>query len=195
LRRKKIDRRIRKTEQQLQTGLAQLLLEKSVDKITVCELSDLVDINRGTFYLHYKDVFDMLDQIETEILKDFCVLLNDYSSIFESCNTRPVLIDAFRFIAENEEMLHVLLCEPGHLTFLNRLQAAFKENFFEYRLEKHHTEVSREIEYFYSYLVAGCMGLMIQWLNAGMKDSPEQMAKFTEIIILEGFKFFEAKVV
>ncbi|WP_373483407.1 TetR/AcrR family transcriptional regulator [Acetobacterium sp.] len=193
MRRKKIDRRIRKTEQQLQTGLAQLLLEKSVEKITVSELSDLVDINRGTFYLHYKDVFDMLDQIENEIFIDFCTLLNRYASIFERSNTRPFLIDAFRFIAENDEMLHVLLCKPGHLAFLNRLQAVFKENFFEHWLEKYHPKVSPQIEYFYSYILSGCMGIMIQWLNTGMKESPEQMAKFTEIIIFEGFKFFETK--
>jgi AcrR family transcriptional regulator len=192
---KKIDRRIRKTEQQLQSGLAQLLLKKNIDKITVRELSDLVDINRGTFYLHYKDIFDLRDQIENEIYEDFCALLNRYASIIMSCNTRPFLIDMFCFIAKNEEMMHVIVSKPGDCSFLNRLQAVYKDKFFEHWLEQYHTEASKEIEYFYSYLLSGCMGLMIHWLNTGMKEPPEQMAKLTEIMILEGISFFESRLV
>jgi AcrR family transcriptional regulator len=44
---------------------------KSIQDITVRELSDLVDINRATFYLHYKNVFDMVEQIENEMIENF----------------------------------------------------------------------------------------------------------------------------
>lgn len=61
---KKVDRRVRKTKRQLRQALTQLLQQKPIKDITVREIADLVDINRGTFYLHYKDVYDMLEQIE-----------------------------------------------------------------------------------------------------------------------------------
>ena len=57
------DRRIRKTRAVLKSSLLSLMKEKSVKHITVKELCDKADINRGTFYLHYTDVFDMLEQI------------------------------------------------------------------------------------------------------------------------------------
>ena len=52
-----VDRRVRKTKKLLLDGLTQLMQTKDVSEISVKELSDLVDINRGTFYLHYRDIF------------------------------------------------------------------------------------------------------------------------------------------
>ena len=64
---KTVDRRVRKTKNQLRQGLARLMLEKSLKEITVKELTDLVDMNRGTFYLHYRDIYDLYAQIEAEL--------------------------------------------------------------------------------------------------------------------------------
>ena len=61
---KKSDRRIRRTKALLRHGLAQLMSEKSVNEVTVKELVDLVDINRSTFYLHYTDIYNMLEKVE-----------------------------------------------------------------------------------------------------------------------------------
>lgn len=57
-----VDRRVRKTRRQLRECLITLLKEKKVQDITVRELTDMADLNRGTFYLHYKDVFDLLEK-------------------------------------------------------------------------------------------------------------------------------------
>ncbi len=59
-----LDRRVRKTRRQLKECLTRLLKEKKIQDITVRELAEMADINRGTFYLHYKDVFDLMDQIK-----------------------------------------------------------------------------------------------------------------------------------
>ena len=65
-----MDRRVVRTRQQLRGALTELLKTKSVQDITVCELADKVNISRGTFYLHYKNVFDMLEKIEQEMLEE-----------------------------------------------------------------------------------------------------------------------------
>ena len=61
------DRRIRKTRSALRRCLSALLLKKPVKDISVRELTELADINRGTFYLHYHDVFDLLQNLEEEM--------------------------------------------------------------------------------------------------------------------------------
>ena len=66
----KVDRRVRKTKSQLREGLARLMLQKSIKEITVKELVDEVDINRSTFYLHYTDIYQMLQQIEEDALEE-----------------------------------------------------------------------------------------------------------------------------
>ena len=57
---KKEDRRVRRTRKILTQALTELLQQKQVNEITVKELTDLADMNRGTFYLYYKDIFDSL---------------------------------------------------------------------------------------------------------------------------------------
>ena len=53
---KKIDKRAQKTRKALQGALAVMLDEKVLRKITVQEVADLADVNRVTFYKHYKDI-------------------------------------------------------------------------------------------------------------------------------------------
>ena len=66
------DRRVRKTKKRLcRRALAALWPEKPLKSITVREISELADINRGTFYLHYSDVFDMVEKLQNDILKKF----------------------------------------------------------------------------------------------------------------------------
>ena len=55
---------------QLRQGLARLMQKKSIKEITVKELVDEVDINRSTFYLHYTDIYQMLEKIEEEAMAD-----------------------------------------------------------------------------------------------------------------------------
>ena len=64
------DIRVRRTKKLLRKGGAELGKTKSVNKITIKELTDLVEINRGTFYLHYKDVYDLVDSIENELYEE-----------------------------------------------------------------------------------------------------------------------------
>jgi AcrR family transcriptional regulator len=47
-----MDRRVRKTRTMLRLCLARLLKEKKIQEISVKEISEMADINRGTFYLH-----------------------------------------------------------------------------------------------------------------------------------------------
>jgi AcrR family transcriptional regulator len=63
------DRRVRQTKKQLRGALTQLLLEKDISHITVRDVADLADVNRGTFCAHYSDVYDLLHQLEEELLQ------------------------------------------------------------------------------------------------------------------------------
>ena len=53
--------RIQKTKRAIYGALEELLLEKSINKITVTELAKRAEINKGTFYLHYKDIYDLYE--------------------------------------------------------------------------------------------------------------------------------------
>ena len=75
---KKTDRRIQKTKTQLRAGLAKLMQTKSLKEITVKELVEEVDINRSTFYLHYTDIYQMLESIETELQEEIKAIIENH---------------------------------------------------------------------------------------------------------------------
>lgn len=88
-----------------ETGADSLMKEKSVKDITVRELSELCDINRGTFYAHYANVFDMVDKIESEMVAHLNNALD--ACCLENPNMRllPLLEEIFSFVAEYADMV------------------------------------------------------------------------------------------
>lgn len=65
-----MDRRIQKTKDAIIKAFVELMAEKNFEQITINEIADRADVNRGTVYLHYVDKYDLLDQcIETHLNK------------------------------------------------------------------------------------------------------------------------------
>lgn len=64
---RKPDRRTAQTQHAIKTALLELMKDKAFSRISVTELCHHININRGTFYLHYYDLYDVLDDILTEI--------------------------------------------------------------------------------------------------------------------------------
>ncbi len=67
----KVDRRIKKTKKAIRNAFALLLSEKNINDITVKDIADKADINRKTFYNYYSGVYQVVDEIENEILLTF----------------------------------------------------------------------------------------------------------------------------
>ena len=69
------DRRAQKTRKAIRDALAELMTEKELDKVTVTDITAIADINRGTFYKHYLDIYDLYDKTEQEILVEIGMLV------------------------------------------------------------------------------------------------------------------------
>lgn len=65
-----VDRRILRTKIAFHDALVHLIEEKGFDKLSVTDITTYANVNRGTFYLHYVDKYDLLDQIEAELIQD-----------------------------------------------------------------------------------------------------------------------------
>ena len=63
-----MDIRIEKTERAIRNAFLELRAAKPLEKITVKELCSLACINKSTFYSHYKDIYDLSDQLETDVV-------------------------------------------------------------------------------------------------------------------------------
>ena len=174
------DRRVRKTRAVLKQSLIALMKEKSINHITVKELCEKSDINRGTFYLHYRDVFDLFEQVEMEFFNNLKEVLDESKKDIVSLKDTH-LEPMFRFILDNNAFFLVMLSEHGDLSVTRQL--------FKYiydRVIQIYGKESAMVEHCYFFIVYGCVGLILNWLNTGAKESPATMASLAENIILNG---------
>ena len=186
-----VDRRVRKTRRQLRECLITLLKEKKVQDITVRELTDMADLNRGTFYLHYKDVFDLLEKTEAELQEDFNQLVCKHDAV--DLKQRPSVIfnEIYSLVYDNADLIEILLGENGDLNFVNRLKQLIREKCLKDWMEVFRSGNAAAFDAFFSFIVSGCIGLIQYWLQTGLKETPEQMAKLTEHIITKGIGVLE----
>ncbi len=189
---KKMDRRVRKTRRQLRQALTVLMKEKPVKDITVREIADMVDINRGTFYLHYRDVYDMLEQIENEIFDEFNALINAKPILEGEKQPMLALRDIFTYFAANADMAIALIGPHGDQAFLSKLKNLLRDKCLHEWMQAYHTANAETFDYFYAFAVYGCIGLFQHWLETGMREPPERMAALAEQIILSGVQVLTA---
>ena len=183
---KKEDRRVRRTKKLLTQALTELLQKKQVNEITVKELTDLADMNRGTFYMYYRDIFDMLEKIEDELFQKLDVIAQSHEHGDPTQQVKPILLDLFRFIEENQEMCRVLLSPNGDMNFLHRLYEAIRERSLEIWKDQMGSLGEKEFDYRYSFVIFGCAGMIRAWVNRSCQETDMQMAELADRMIRRG---------
>ena len=114
---KQEDRRSRRSRKLLKQGLLELMKEKRFSAISVRNVTDRMDLNRGTFYLHYPDTTALLRSLEEDMLAEgwrfaydlsvpSCRLLNQPYDPADTENTQYYVIDGF-ILSPNVELLSV----------------------------------------------------------------------------------------
>ncbi len=167
------DRRIRRTKALLQQGLIQLMETKEIKDISVRELSELADLNRGTFYLHYTDIYDMLWQMEDELFLEFNEIL-DRTLTGEASS--PAATRAFA---------KATMGPHGDLAFVNRMKELVKERI--YNILDVEPE-DPDLIYIESFIVSGCTGVIETWLNHPTPRPPENIAAVCSELLQKGFR-------
>jgi AcrR family transcriptional regulator len=122
----KLHRSVRRTQAALRNSLIELMKTKSILRISAKEIYDAADIGRTTFYAHYDDPYDLLDQIETEAIICFEERFNKYTAATERGNKEVMetFVMALNYVADNNNLLQVLLSENGNLIFQKNSSAA-----------------------------------------------------------------------
>ena len=169
----KDNRRSQYTRTALRRALLMLMLEKPVDRITVKELCDAADINRGTFYAHYASPEQLLSQVENEFYLD---LLAEVSSFREAEDVERIFVDALKALRERRELASALFGPHGDREFLSRVvRVAHDMCIVQWSAVS--PKADRDLlEKLYSYISFGVAHLIQDWLATGAEESPERMA-------------------
>lgn len=181
---KKTDRRVRRTRALLQQSLIQLMAQKEIKDITVKELTDLADITRGTFYLHYSDIYDILRSMEYEMFVEFNEILNRSLSLDkEGSMPEAILTDIFSLLERRRDMAKVMMGPHGDLAFVNHLKNLVKERIYQVLAQK---KSGCEYDYAEAFAVSGCVGVVETWLYHPSPLPPHRIAKICCDMLVQG---------
>lgn len=154
------DRRVRKTTQAIQTAFAELLTEKSIEDITIKELCERADINKSTFYLHYKNIYDCAAYIRNHILQEIDELISPYD-FAEIINHFPDILTGVMNIFEKNKDLYIPFLKSPYLTpALHKIKQLIVEKILEEAARKKQDTV--EFRCMVSFIVSGIFGVLQQ---------------------------------
>lgn len=146
----------------------------------------------GTFYTHYTDIYDLMHQMEDEMMADIQTALKPLlDSDISDLTPLKITTGIFRCLKENADLCAVTLGKYGDREFATRLLTIGRERCLESYSKYFAQATPKQIEYYYSFVSAGCIGLLEKWLADGMATSAEEIASAAENIMMKGIHFLE----
>ncbi|PWU69570.1 MULTISPECIES: TetR-like C-terminal domain-containing protein [Gracilibacillus] len=175
---RKKDLRITKTEESLRHALLQLLKKKPLEAITIAELCRLANINRGTFYLHYKDVHGVFKHYLEVIVEDFRLSYSEpyYKTNFHINNLEADMIKIFDHVKKYQDFYQIIFDENIPMMYYYLLFDTIR-SFMEDSLHENHNEIQSDIQtdYLISYQSNAILGILMEWHRQQYKTSIEEL--------------------
>ncbi len=168
------DARARYTREIIRQRFLELLKEKPVAKITVTELCGACQINRATFYRHYQDIYDLLEQSEQKLFMDLKTLLENE----RYTNLPAFFVQLLSFLKAGKGDWLILGSENGDPKLFSQLSAqVYQQLYPKFRLSLAGLEESEQ-KMLYHFLVQGSGSVMHDWVGNGMQEPVEEVADF-----------------
>ncbi|MCM1060529.1 MAG: TetR/AcrR family transcriptional regulator [Eubacterium sp.] len=168
----KENQRIMLTKKLLKNALIEMLRSDSLYHISIRELCERAGINRSTFYKYYGSQFDLLAEMEQDLLDDI-----NLSLIKENTQNPGILSDILRYIEKNLDLVRLLLnssVDPefaGRLFAMPQIQKMIKQMLG--------SELSAaEYEYTSNFNIYGAYKMVLIWINKEERESPEWLADY-----------------
>jgi AcrR family transcriptional regulator len=184
---KKMDPRVKRTRQLLKDALVSLIRERELDKLTIQDIAERATLNRATFYLHFRDLDDLKEQIMDDILVELFKIVSSDTNVkpkpvFATEQPAPQFIAMLEHLSQNAALYTVMLEKNSH--FQARMFGVIIDIISlgsDSRKAAGQTEtVPIEI------LAASFLGVLTWWLREGMPYTPNYLAEQLSLFRIKG---------
>ncbi len=159
----KNNQRTRLSKILLKNALMDLLSEKgSVTKISVRELCERADLNRSTFYAHYSEPKELLEEVEAELLDATREHLQKIGAE-NDIGAHRYLLSFLIYIKENDKPFRTLLIDAGDPEFRSKFM---QQSIIQFVENLDIAFPKEQEQYIYSYILNGSTGVIIQWMRS-----------------------------
>lgn len=176
------DRRTVRSKKAIRQAFLALLKEKGLNHITVSELSRRADLGRGTFYLHYKDIYDLYDHIENELYTDLLQLFDSSGPSTDPHNLQKLTETVTAYIDENRELFQLIVGSGADGNALHRLRKMFTEKVLMEDPSFYLSEFDRVESLF---IVSGVIGVLEEWLDNGLALPRHEISVMLHQVLLK----------
>ena len=163
------DRRARRSRRLLKESLLELMKEKNFAEISVRDVTDAADMNRGTFYLHYAGTAELLESLEEDLLAEIQELIDAHMQ--ETVNVgsvTPVFEPVLDFAVEHREVCAVLFTSSEASGFFQAIQRLVHKNGTPLVRAWFSPADPRQTDYLLNFLAWGFIGLLAEWFEKDM---------------------------
>lgn len=167
------DARVRYTRKVIRDTLLSLLREKSMKQITVTELCRLAEINRATFYKHYLDVYDLLEQIEASALEH----IQATAKQMREGNAGLHFVNLLEHVREHYEQYAVIGSDHGDPCFAQKISVCLFEETREQIFHRLPTMPEDQKQIVCHFLEGGGSRILEHWVQTGMRQDPSTLAR------------------
>ena len=168
-----LDRRSKYSQTVIQEAFLNILDEKSLDSITVTEICQTADVNRGTFYKYYKDVPDLFSQIKSSFFAEIKKTLEE-NQIFD---VEAILCEALKAIQGNKNLLRVMQKSGYTQSAVEEINFLLKDIVIPSikAVKPHASDI--EVECIYQYIIGAGSNLISQWICSNMEITIDEIQR------------------
>ncbi|WP_124058731.1 TetR/AcrR family transcriptional regulator [Vaginisenegalia massiliensis] len=172
------------TKQKIKEVLTELITEKGLSAITVSDITRRAGINRGTFYLHYLDKLDLIDQLEQEVIDDLtAILLAESSTNQEEKNLDlfpyPLILQALQYVKSDFEFFNALTNRGRNQAFVEHFKAILGQLIHQ-KCQTHHIKSIRvhnmPDDYSHELILSHISAIIVLWIRKGAIEPEEDIA-------------------
>ena len=140
-----------------------------------------MDLNRGTFYLHYPDTAALLQSVEEDMLEEAQVLVDAHMAESTAERTlRPVLLPILDYVVEHRTTIGTLLDSNSASGFVGRLQKLIYCNGSRLTEAWFRNVSPEQMDYLMSFITYGLIGLVKEWFGRGMDLPGEELVSMAD---------------
>lgn len=184
---KKPDRRAKYTRMMLRQSLIALMETQPVNKISVKALCERADVNRGTFYTHYRDPETLLQSMENELYDGIMASLEKHG---KQIATMALVLEVLSCVSANIDLCRVLFSPYGDDAFLKRVMyVAHDASIRSWRAALPDADPNT-LEYAYAFIANGSLGVLRHWVAQKEPEPPQTIARVIEQLAAEGTSGF-----
>ncbi len=170
------DKRVIRTKKAIRNSLFILMETKALDEISISELTAAANVNRRTFYTHYRSLTDILDEIEADLVQAMTDMLEGFDHNDYSKSVKTLFISFNKLVSTEFDTYFNLLKLDTRGILSSRLRNAIKasaENLF----VSLPVGLSNKHVYVAAYMAGGFLALFSEWYYGDKKIPVEEAAE------------------